>query len=82
MTISDLLPARSGSPAIGSQFPLRSREADALKPRLTAHDLLTSLLGIRSRTRATRAPRAHIKMSVYLPDGRAALAIMLGASKS
>ncbi|WP_342362260.1 hypothetical protein [Terrarubrum flagellatum] len=67
MSITDLLDA----PAEGLQSRLK----------MNAQDLLNSLLGMRGRTRALKAPRARIRISVYSPNGRSAVAIRLGPVK-
>ncbi|MET0606256.1 MAG: hypothetical protein ABWZ80_07350 [Beijerinckiaceae bacterium] len=48
------------------------------RPLINAQELLSMLVGMRGRFRAVAAPRAHIRMSVYLPDGRPAVEISLG----
>lgn len=83
MISTDLL----SPPTRSSRDILRSlgETHEALSPtrlKLTAQDLLTSLLNVRSRTRAAKAPRAIIRISVYRPDGRPAVAIMMGSEKT
>lgn len=66
MTIHDLLPS-------GARPPVAEP-----RPRFNPQELLNALLGMRHRSRAQEAPRARIRMSVYRPNGKAAVAIRLG----
>lgn len=81
MTISDVLPI---APQRSNKQILKSlgeaHEAlSAAKLRTTAQDLLATLLRVRMRARAAAAPRVAIRLSVYRPDGRAAVNVRFGA---
>jgi hypothetical protein len=77
MSIQDLLLPRPAASA-----PVESKAALAgLRSRLNAQELLTMLVGLRNRMRSTDAPRAHIRMSVYMPDGRPAVDVRLGPDR-
>ncbi len=71
MTIHELLLPRSAALA-----PATGRAG--LRSRFNAQELLATLVGLRSRARNAEAPRARIRMSVYLPDGRPAVDVRLG----